>query len=115
MMPYTGVPKRKVYTSSALSLGVISEKAFGSGEEISFSAVSLNYPLGVIDNLTVMIYYGWENHDWYRFMNWQRTYDNWSLYFIGFWNPDSFQVYQNPEENRSFAGKGIQVMVVFNH
>jgi hypothetical protein len=92
-----------------------SEKAFGSGEDISFSAVSLNYPLGVIDNLTAMIYYGWEKHDWYRFVNWQRTYDNWSLYFIGFWNPDSFQVYQNQDENRPFAGKGIQIMVVFNH
>lgn len=92
-----------------------SKKAFGSGEDFSVSAVSLNYPLGVIDNLTVMIYYGWEKHDWYHLINWQRTYDNWSLYFIGFWNPDSFQIYQNLDNNSSFTGNGIQLMVVFNH
>jgi hypothetical protein len=92
-----------------------SEKAFSSGDDISFSAVSLNYPLGVIDNLTAMIYYGWEDHDWYRLINWQRTYDKWSLYFIGFWNPDSSQVYQKQDENDVFAGKGIQIMAVFNH
>jgi hypothetical protein len=92
-----------------------SEKAFGYGEDISFSAVSLNYHLGVIDTLTGMVYYGGENHDWYRFINWQRMYDNWSLHFIGFWNPDQLQVYQNLDESFLFAGKGIQVMVVFNH
>lgn len=92
-----------------------SERAFGSGEGISFSALSVSYPLGLLDNLTAMIYYDWDNHDWYRFMNWQRSYDNWSLNFIGFWNPDQFQIYQNQQEKSSLAGKGLQLMVVFNH
>jgi hypothetical protein len=93
----------------------ISEEAFGEGEGFEFSALSLNYPLGLIDNLTAMIYYDWENKDWYRFINWQRMYDRWSFYLIGFWNPDQFQIYQNQTENNLFAGKGLQLMIVLNH
>jgi hypothetical protein len=92
-----------------------SEDVFDPGEEISFSAVSVNYPLGLLDNITAMIYYNWDNQDWYRFINWQRTYDNWSFYVMGFWNPDRFQIYQNGQGNSLFAGKGLQLMIVFNH
>jgi hypothetical protein len=92
-----------------------SEKAFGSGDGISFSAVYFNYPIGLLDNLTVLINYDWDNHDWYRYVNWQRRYDNWSLYFIGFWNPDEFLIQQSQRERSLFAGKGLQLMVVFNH
>ena len=91
------------------------EEILGKGEGVEFSALSLNYPLGLIDNVTGMVYYDWENHDWYRFVNWQRTYDDWSFYFIGFWNPEAFQIYQNVAENNLFAGKGVQFMVIFNH
>ena len=93
----------------------VSDKAFGSGEGIEFSALSMNYPLGLIDNLTGIVYYDWENHDWYRFVNWQRTYDNWRFYLMGFWNPAQFQMYQQQESANTFAGKGVQLMVVFNH
>lgn len=92
-----------------------SEDVFDSGEEISFSAVSLNYPLSLLDNITAMIYYNWDNQDWYRFINWQRKYDNWGFYVMGFWNPDEFQIVQNRQGNSLFAGKGFQLMVVFNH
>lgn len=93
----------------------LTEEALGKGEGFEFSALSLNYPLGLIDNLTAMIYYDWENRDWYRFINWRRMYDRWSFYLIGFWNPDQFQIYQNQTENNLFAGKGLQFMVVLNH
>ena len=91
------------------------EKVFSAGDAISFSAVSLNYPLSLLDNLTTMIYYDWENYSWYRFINWQRTYDRWSFYLMGFWNPDQFQIYQNQAETNFFTGKGFQLMVVLNH
>jgi hypothetical protein len=91
-----------------------SDNAFGPGESMDFSALSLNYPLGLLDNINSMIYYDWNNDAWYRFINFQRIYDNWSIYIIGFWNPDQFQIYQN-QENQLFAGKGFQITVVFNH
>jgi len=62
-----------------------------------------------------MFYYDWDHRDWYRFMHWRRAYDNWSFHLIGFWNPEQFQLYQSQEETNAFAGKGLQMMVVFNH
>ena len=93
----------------------ISEKIFGTGEGMTFSAFSVNYPLGLLDNLTGMVYRDWENKEWYRFINWQRTTDRFSFHLIGFWNPDQFQIYQNLTEANVFSGKGFQIMVVFNH
>lgn len=92
-----------------------SDKAFGPGEGITFSALMLSYPLGLLDNLSGIVYYDWENKDFYSFLNWRRTYDNWTINIIGFWNPERFQIYQNLPENTLYAGKGFQLMVVFNY
>lgn len=91
------------------------ESAFETIEDIAFSAFSMNYPLGIIDNVSTILYYNWENSDWYRFINWQRMFDRWSLYFMAFWNPDQFEIYQVQGENNLFAGKGVQVLVSFHH
>jgi hypothetical protein len=92
-----------------------SDNAFDSGEAISISAVSVNYPLGLLDNITAIIFYDWDNQDWYRYLRWQREYDNWGIYLMGFWNPDEFKIYQSRQEETPYAGKGLQLMVVFNH
>ncbi len=92
-----------------------SNKAFVAGENIKFSAISVSYPVGLLDVLTGMIYYDWKTENWYRFINWQRTYNRWQFFFIGFWNPDKFQIYQNQGNYNLFAGKGLQVMLVLNY
>jgi hypothetical protein len=89
--------------------------AFGPATGIGFSAWSLNYPLGLVDRISGILYRDWTNREWYRFASWQRTYDDWALYFIGFWNPDILQLNGNQGVGSTFAGKGIQLMVVFNH
>jgi len=92
-----------------------SEDIFDSGEAVSISAISVNYPLGILDNITAIIFYDWDNQDWYRYLRWQREYDNWGVYLMGFWNPDEFNIYQNGQEETPYAGKGLQLLVVFNH
>jgi hypothetical protein len=92
-----------------------SRTAFGAGQGSKLSALSLNYPLGILDTLAGIFYYDWVNNKFYRFLSLQRTYDHWSLYVIGFWNPESFGIYANGSRESSFGGKGIQIMVVFNH
>ncbi len=92
-----------------------SRDAFGSGEAAKFSALALNYPLGLLDNITGILYYDWENKNFYNFLRWQRTYDRWSFHFMAFWNPEQFRVYNTQPGNNLFAGKGIQVMAVFNY
>lgn len=94
---------------------VTSERALGTGEASKFSVVSLDYPLGLADRIKAMIFHNWERGDCYRFISWQRMYDRWSFYLIGFWNPEHYRIYASQTGKSLFAGKGFQVMVVFNH
>jgi len=93
----------------------IADKAFIRGGGTSFTAVSLTYPFSIINNLNAILFYDWENNDLYNFVNWSWQFDKWSFYLMGFWNPDRFQVYPGMEKANLFAGKGIQIMAVFNH
>jgi hypothetical protein len=91
------------------------ENISGSGEGSDFSGVLLSYPFGLFDMLSTILFYDWKNREFYRTLTWQRTYDNWQINFIGFWNPETMNLYQNREKETSFAGKGFYIMVVFNH
>ena len=93
----------------------LADKAFGRGEGNSFSGLSANYPLGLVDNISAIVFYDWDNKDWYRTFTWQRMYDNWSFFLIGFWNPDELLLNQNQDSNSTFAGKGFHLMIVYNH
>lgn len=90
------------------------EHALGSGEGTSFSAGSLDYPFGLLDRLTGMVYYDWEADEWYQFVDWQRTYDQWRLHFMAFVNPESGPLDQ-ASGTGALAGRGVQVLVVLNH
>ncbi|MBU4330426.1 MAG: hypothetical protein KKB53_07990 [Acidobacteria bacterium] len=92
-----------------------SDKAFGAGDGITFSALSLGYPLGLLDNLSCIVYYDWSKKNLYSFVNWRRTYDRWIINVIGFWNPEQFQIYQNLPRNNLYGGMGFQILVVFNY
>ncbi len=91
------------------------EKAFDLSNNRVFSALSLNYPLTLILSVTGMVYYDWNQQDLYRFLNLTLTYDKWSFYLMGFWNPEKFLIYRNVDNYELFTGKGIQLMAVFNH
>ena len=92
-----------------------SNEAFQSGQRARFSAMSMSYPLGLLDQVSVMVYYDWDNKEPYRFLSLQRLYDQWSLFLMGFWNPDRFNLPQMSQEHTFFLGKGLQFMIVFNH
>jgi len=81
---------------------------------INFSALSVNYPFGLMNTINGIIYYNWDQQDWYRFISFQRRYDYLSLYLMAFWNPDRFALYSISEDRNLFAGKGIQLMAVVN-
>lgn len=91
------------------------DKIFQSGEGASFAALSMNYPLGLLDRIGAIVYIDLESDDLYRFLSLQRTYDQWSFYLFAFWNPDEYKLDTNSRESNQFAGKGIQLMVVLNH
>ncbi|MFB0566629.1 MAG: hypothetical protein ACETWK_13260 [Candidatus Aminicenantaceae bacterium] len=92
-----------------------SQEAWDSGETVEFSALALNYPLGLLDILTGIFYFDWNNDDLYSFFRWQRTYDRWSIHVMTFWNPERFEIYQVHGDNNLFAGRGFQIMIVYNY
>lgn len=90
-----------------------SDKFFESDVNVQMSALSLNYPIGLFDRISAMVYYNRKDQAWYRFVNYQLTFDYWSFYFMAFWNPKQFGLYNMNEQNL-FSGKGIQIMAVYN-
>jgi hypothetical protein len=77
------------------------------------SALMLSYPIGILDNLRAIALYDWRGKGVYRYLAWQRTLDSWLFSVAAFWNPDTPVSLGAP--GGGAAGKGIQVMVVFNH
>jgi len=88
-------------------------KIFEPGVSKTFSLLTINYPMGT-NKIAGLIYYNWTDRSWYRFINLQRQSDNWTFYLFLFWNPDKIAIYNTGEQNNLFAGKGIQLMAVFN-
>jgi hypothetical protein len=90
------------------------------GQHLSqrFAASTVSYPLGIIDSLSGIVTVDTERGDVYRFVNWQRTFDRWQFYFMGFWNPRQVVVAPLTESNAGrnpLSGKGIEILAVFNH
>lgn len=91
------------------------EKPFTFQNATTFSLLSLSYPVGLFDNISGIVYYDWKNRKSYNFLNWQKQFNNISLYFMGYWNPEMYNIPAQGEGQNLFAGRGVQVMVVFNH
>ena len=95
-----------------------SREMFGEPVSSRFSAVSLNYPLGLLDSLSAILYVDTTRTDVYRFVNWQRTYDRWQFYLMGFWNPRQLAIVSQSATSvgrNPLSGRGVQIMAVFNH
>jgi hypothetical protein len=88
---------------------------FGKSTGMTFSTLSVTYPLTLTHSLSAMVFYNWTAGDWYRFINWRISLSKISLYVMAFWNPESFDLYQNTGNSSLMGGKGIQLMFVWNH
>lgn len=93
----------------------VSHEAFAFRDPFHFSALSVNYPLGMFNQLQALVYYDWLNHTPYRFVNWHTQRNNFDIYLMAFWNPVQYHLPAQNTEHTMFAGKGIQLMLVYNH
>lgn len=82
---------------------------------VNLTATSLTYPLSLIANLSAIVYYDWDQDELYRFLNIGLTYDKFTFYIMGFWNPQRFSIFDVNTAPSIFNGRGLQVMAVFNH
>ncbi len=90
------------------------EKAFGLTNAINISALSMNYPFGIFDTVNTIIFYSWDDQKWYNFINWTKQYNTLALNMMAYWNPDDYNMPLQGRAENLFAGKGIQLMLVYN-
>mgnify|MGYP003623232264 FL=1 len=95
-------------------LYVHGQKAFRADRSVNFSGVSLSYPLTLFDNISAVVYYDWANRNVYSFVNWHRQLNALSFYVMAFWNPKTGAM-PGQSDFGMFSGKGLQVMLVWNH
>ena len=91
------------------------EQPFEFQQKISYSGFTLTYPIGIVDNISAIIYYDWDNNNAYNFINWNHNFKHISFYLMGYWNPEQYNLPQYGAATDTFAGPGIQVMLVYNH
>ncbi len=91
------------------------EQPFANEEGLVFGLLSAAYPVNIIHNVSAMLFYDITNNDFYRFINWSVAYDKWSFYVMGFWNPETYSLYNVDPRTSLYGGWGFQLMAVFNH
>ncbi|MBA7542372.1 hypothetical protein ES705_34693 [subsurface metagenome] len=91
------------------------EKAFSYSNSTTFSLMSLSYPISVFDNISAIFYFDWTSSSLYNFINWQKQFDNITLYVMGYWNPDNYEIPLQDDFQNLYGGIGIQIMFVYNH
>lgn len=96
-------------------LASFDRKAFKFRETTSFSALSASYPLSLLDQLTTICYFDWDNRSPYFFINWQRQFNKLTFNLIGYSNPKEYRMPSQNQAMNLFAGNGIQLMLIYNH
>lgn len=91
------------------------ERPFANKEGLAFGLLSASYPVNIIHNASIMLFYDFTNDNFYRFINWTVAYDKWSFYVMGFWNPETYSLYNVDPRTSLYGGWGFQLMAVFNH
>lgn len=85
------------------------------GLKMHLVGTMFTYPTSISDNLAAMLFYLPGKNLLFNYASWSRTYDNWSIYLIGFLNPHDVQMLNFGQNSRNlFAGKGMQAMVSYN-
>lgn len=91
------------------------EQSFALANSINFTGLSLNYPLGLTNNINAIFYYDWLNQTVYNFVSWKKDLKDITLYAMLFFNPENNKLPSNRDTYNLMGGKGIQIMIVYNH
>ena len=80
------------------------------------AGLSLSYPLGLLDQLSAILYVDRGEEALYRFASWRRQYDHLAVNLMAFWNPESQLLPGSSNDGgAAFAGRGGQIIFVYNH
>jgi len=92
-----------------------SGEVLGWDRDAHLWALSLNYPMGYLDNLSAIGYYSHEDGKLRQYLAWQRTWDDWFLNVSLFHYPDADDGAAPVPGGLQASGAGGQVLVVINH
>lgn len=90
---------------------------FTGGTTANVLSSMLSYPVSLIDNVSLMVFClpSSQQTVWMHYASWGRTYDNLSVYLIGFITPVGYSLPVSASKDRNlFAGKGFQLMLSYN-
>jgi len=104
-----------LYVTLEHMLMAFDEKAFEFSNTTNFTGLSINYPIGMFDNISAIIYYDWANNSVYNFVNWFRQFNRTTFYVMAYWNPENNQMPTMGTAENLYGGMGVQLMFVFNH
>ncbi|RLD83665.1 MAG: hypothetical protein DRJ10_03060 [Bacteroidetes bacterium] len=104
-----------LYVTLEHMLIAFDEKAFEFSNTTNFTGLSINYPIGMFDNISAIFYYDWTNNAVYNFVNWFRQFDRTTFYVMAYWNPENNQMPTMGIAENLYGGIGVQLMFVFNH
>ncbi len=80
------------------------------------SAISLNYPVGLLDNLSAFSFYSWEAGEIYNNIQWNRSYDDFSINLTLFNYPKNGKpIFTQAISSKMTSGFGAQIMVIYNY
>lgn len=91
------------------------KKPFSYSGSIGFTGLSLSYPLSMSDNLSAITYFDLQNKQSYNFLSYKRQLRKLDLHIMAFLNPKNYQIPYQTTDNIMLAGKGLQLMLVYNH
>ena len=84
-------------------------------EKTEYSAINVSYPLNLSQSFSFLYYHQWQTSNNTFLMNYQYQFDKFVGYLLGYYNPKSQGGIQQNEIINTFAGPGIQFLIVFNH
>ena len=91
------------------------DRFFVEGTALNLLGSMFTYSLSIMDNISLMLFYVPGQNMLFNYASWSRTYDKWSIFAIGFWNPANSQLLSFQANSKNlFSGKGIQLMVSYN-
>lgn len=93
-----------------------SGKSFGSlNKGISFSALSIAYPLSMFDQILFLLYYDWNATHVYSFTQYSYNFGKWDLMLMAWMNPLEYSLPGQTMEASLYAGKGFQFMLIYHY
>lgn len=93
----------------------LDEKPLTLDSAQEMTGLMVTYPISIFDNLSSFVFYSWNTELTFYYLNWQRTYDDWTFVLSAYFSSDTESSFSFNQSTSNFSNRGIQLMLVYNH